>query len=312
VEFASFQLLPLHEAPPLAAAAPLTIGIDEKGVLPSGYATRFDVLLTTAKNAPREWVTVQDPDRALEEIRQGIACAPHAAQILAQLLRLNENLSFEDSIVAESFAYSMLLGGAEFKTWRAANTSPPRERNDLPRMKLERENDTLVITLARPERRNAVDARLRDELVEALQLPAMDESIRKIELRGEGPSFSSGGDLAEFGTARDLGLAHHIRTAHSPTRDIHQLRPRVTAFMHGACIGSGIEIPLAATHVVAAPDTSFRLPEVMMGLIPGAGGTVSISRRAGRHRTCFLATTNKELDAETALQWGLVDRIDRI
>jgi enoyl-CoA hydratase/carnithine racemase len=62
--------------------------------------------------------------------------------------------------------------------------------------------------------------------------------------------------------------------------------------------------------VVAAPDTKIGLPEVGMGLIPGAGGTVSLPRRVGRHRTAWLALTRDTIDAPTALDWGLVDAIE--
>jgi len=61
--------------------------------------------------------------------------------------------------------------------------------------------------------------------------------------------------------------------------------------------------------VVAAPDTRIALPEVALGLIPGAGGTVSVTRRVGRQRAAALALSGREIDARTALSWGLVDRI---
>ena len=305
-----FQLLSLDAAPLLSATAPLTIGIDRKGDAPKNRAPNFDILLTTAKKPSREWVSVSDPDEVLALLRARIAAAPLASHMLAQLLRLGEVLSFEQALVAESFAYSILLGGSEFHRWRDGNPSTASAANDLPRLTLAREGNKLVVTLARPERRNAVDARLRDELVEALQLPLLDDSIQNVELRGEGPCFSSGGDLAEFGTAKDVALAHHIRTTQSPVRDIYRLQSRVTAFMQGASIGSGVEIPAAAMQIIAKPDASFRLPEISMGLIPGAGGTVSISRRIGRHRTCFFALTNEAIDAATAFDWGLVDGIE--
>ncbi|HRD62678.1 MAG TPA: enoyl-CoA hydratase/isomerase family protein, partial [Nocardioides sp.] len=75
----------------------------------------------------------------------------------------------------------------------------------------------------------------------------------------------------------------------------------------GACIGAGIEIPAFAETVVATPDAWFRLPELSMGLVPGAGGTVSIPRRIGRWRTAWLLLTGRDLAAATALEWGLVD-----
>ena len=90
---------------------------------------------------------------------------------------------------------------------------------------------------------------------------------------------------------------------------LHLLSDRLEASIHGPCIGAGIELPAFAGRVVAAQETTFRLPELAMGLIPGAGGTVSIPRRIGIHRTLYLALTGDVLDADTALAWGLVDEL---
>jgi enoyl-CoA hydratase/carnithine racemase len=72
-------------------------------------------------------------------------------------------------------------------------------------------------------------------------------------------------------------------------------------------VGAGIELPAFARRVVADRGAFFELPEVGMGLVPGAGGTVSLPRRIGPQRTAWLALTGRRLDAETALSWGLVD-----
>ncbi|MDZ4374202.1 MAG: enoyl-CoA hydratase-related protein, partial [Phenylobacterium sp.] len=70
-----------------------------------------------------------------------------------------------------------------------------------------------------------------------------------------------------------------------------------------------IEVPAAAGRLAAGPGAFFRLPEVGMGLIPGAGGTVTIPRRIGRHRTCWMALTGADVDLATALAWRLVDEV---
>jgi enoyl-CoA hydratase/carnithine racemase len=90
---------------------------------------------------------------------------------------------------------------------------------------------------------------------------------------------------------------------------LSDLGTRVTAHVHGACIGAGVEIPAFCARVHATPDAVFRLPEVAMGLIPGAGGTASLPRRIGRFRTNYLALSGFEIDANTAQRWGLVDLI---
>jgi len=303
------RILPLHDAPLLDAATPVTIGIENDGEAPQDVAARFDILLTSRQNPAREWVQVQNVQETLNYLTDVITQTPVAASTLVQLLRMSEHLSFDEALVAESLAYSALLGGSEFSRWRKANPARRLQISDRPRIRLEREDDVLSIVLAHPERRNAIDAQMRDELVEALQLPLLDESIRKVWIRGEGPCFSSGGDLAEFGTAKDLALAHHIRVMQSPVRDIHRLKSRAITVLHGDCVGSGLEIGVAAGHVIGNENVSFRLPEVSMGLIPGAGGTVSVSRRIGRHRACFLALSNQAIKAPEALAWGLVDEI---
>ena len=109
----------------------------------------------------------------------------------------------------------------------------------------------------------------------------------------------------------DPASGHLIRLSRSLGLAVHQVADRVTAHVHGACAGSGIELPAFAGTIVAAPDSRFSLPEVQLGLIPGAGGTVSLPRRIGRHRTLWLALTGRVVGADTALAWGLVDRIER-
>ncbi|MCZ0997091.1 enoyl-CoA hydratase/isomerase family protein [Streptomyces mirabilis] len=86
----------------------------------------------------------------------------------------------------------------------------------------------------------------------------------------------------------------------------------MTAHLHGACVGAGIELAAFAGRVLAAPDTLIRLPEVGMGLIPGAGGTASLPVRIGRERTAYLALSGDTLSAAQALGWGLVDEIGEV
>jgi enoyl-CoA hydratase/carnithine racemase len=151
---------------------------------------------------------------------------------------------------------------------------------------------------------------MRDDLLDALALAVGDPSVTEVELAGDGASFCSGGDLDEFGTRPDPATAHLVRLSRSAGRVLVTIADRVTARIHGACLGSGIELPAFAGRVIAHPDTVIALPEVRMGLIPGAGGTVSLPRRIGRQRTARLALTSTTIDATTAREWGLVDEID--
>ena len=147
----------------------------------------------------------------------------------------------------------------------------------------------------------------RDALCDALAFAADHPDRPPVELSGAGAAFSAGGDLDEFGQAGDVGLSHLIRSLRSPAALTHRLGDRITARLHGACVGAGIEVPAAAARVTAAPGAFFRLPEVSMALIPGAGGTASIPRRIGRHRAAWMAICGPDIDLRTALAWGLVD-----
>jgi enoyl-CoA hydratase/carnithine racemase len=174
---------------------------------------------------------------------------------------------------------------------------------------IERNEDQLTIVLNRPQKRNAYSADLRDALFEALSLAKVDGSIEKVIVRGAGENFSAGGDLTEFGEARDGAFAHISRITRSTGMLLSQLNTKTEFYLHGACIGAGIELPSFSNRIVAAPGTFFQLPEVAMGLIPGAGGTVSILNRIGRIRTAYMAISNERIDTETALHWGLIDQV---
>jgi enoyl-CoA hydratase len=246
----------------------------------------------------------------LAALAQAIGGNPRAAAVLVQVLRHNERAGIEDGLLAESLAYSTLQHGAEFESWLASRETRGRPtEDDAEPVLLERDGVRLTVTLNRPARRNAFSAGMRDALCAALALPLADDAIEQVVVRGAGPAFCAGGDLDEFGSTRDAVLAHLVRSTRNTGLLIHALRKRTTFRLHGACIGAGIELPAFAGHVVAKEDTVFRLPEVAMGLIPGAGGTVSITRRVGRLRCAELALSNRAIDAPTALAWGLIDRI---
>jgi enoyl-CoA hydratase/carnithine racemase len=283
--------------------------------LPAGVvelAAALDMTLVGEGPEPggRPFVPVTDPAGALARLAAAVSANPQSALVLAGLLRMTESLPVREALDAESLAYSTLLGGAEFGRWLAARGPRPQPPAVPDPVLLARDGGVLEVTLNRPARRNAYDRQLRDALVEALRLAALDDTVSQVVLTGAGPAFCSGGDLDEFGTTPDPATAHLVRTRAGAGRLIHELRDRMRVRVHGTCVGSGLELPAFAGNVLAAPGTTFRLPEVAMGLIPGAGGTVSVPRRIGRWRTLYLAVTGTVLDAPTALDWGLVDAVE--
>jgi len=253
-------------------------------------------------------VVVEEGDSVLAEIVANLEAHPITGATLALLLRGQARLSVGDGLVAESSAYSVLQSGPEFAAWRAGHAAR-RDQDPGPRVRVERDEGVLRITMTRPQRLNALDARMRDELVEALTLAAADPGITRVELRGEGRAFCAGGDLDEFGTRSDPASAHMIRLERSVARALARLNKETVSYVHGATFGSGIELAAFTTRVVAAPDTRIALPEISLGLVPGAGGTVSLPRRIGRLRTSWLAFSGRAIDATTALDWGLADEL---
>ena len=251
---------------------------------------------------------VADGD-ACEAVIGAAARHPLAATALAVHLRDAARRSVAGGLVAESALYSALQAGPEAAAWRAAH--PPRSRPAPtgPAVRVERTGDELQITLARPAVRNALGVQVRDGLLDALAVARADPRLRVV-LAGDGSAFCAGGDLDEFGTFPDPATAHLVRLARSIGAALAEIGDRVTARVHGPCRGSGVELPAFCGRVEAAADATFALPELDLGLVPGAGGTVSLPRRIGRHRTAWLALTGRALDAPTARDWGLVDTID--
>ena len=248
-------------------------------------------------------------DAEAQMLIDNIERAPLAAMTLVQVLRATDLLPIRQGLLVESMGFATLQAGPEFRAWLA-----PRERARSagaagPPLRIERAGPMLTITLARPERRNALSVEVRDALVEALDLVASDPTIETAVIDGDGPDFCAGGDLAEFGTAPDPATAHAVRSTRSPASALVACRHRVDFRVQGACIGAGAELAAFGRTVIADADTWFRLPEVGFGLIPGAGGCVSLVRRIGRQRTAWLAISGRRIDAATALAWGLVDSV---
>jgi enoyl-CoA hydratase/carnithine racemase len=291
----------------LVPAAVLAV-VPDPDCLPAEAFPAADVILTEDKTAGPPFVgPAEGLPATVAKISANLNENPVAGAALALLLRSSAGLPVPAALIAESAAYSALQDGAEFRRWRTSRPiRPPEPGTD--RVLVERAGRELRVTLSRPARRNAVDWRMRDALAGALAVAAADPGLQ-VTLRGAGPDFCAGGDLDEFGSRPDPATAHLTRLTRSPAILMHKLAARTTAYLHGACLGAGIELPAFAGRVVAAEDSRIGLPELRLGLVPGAGGTASLPLRIGRWRTAFLALSGHLLGAEDALTWGLVDAV---
>jgi enoyl-CoA hydratase/carnithine racemase len=261
----------------------------------------------------RRAVTVASVPEALADLTDRCRRWPQAAAVCDDVLRtVDPEGPTLAGVITESLAYSTLQAGGEFARWLSERG--PARVPDIPNpVVAQREGDLLLIRFNRPQRHNAFSTDARAALLEALEVARLDPSISEVVLAGNGPSFCSGGDLAEFGTFADPAAAHLARTRHSPALVLGEITARLgracRAEIHGQVQGSGLEMAAYCGWVQCHPDSVLGLPELRLGLIPGAGGTVSITRRIGRWRTGHLVLSGRSIDAATALQWGLVDAI---
>lgn len=261
----------------------------------------------------RRAITVESVDAALTELADRVQRWPLASAVCVDVLRVADpGAAALAGVVTESLAYSTLQAGPEFAQW-LRRRGPAQVPVSPDPVLCEREDATLRIAFNRPARHNAFSTDARAALLEALTVARLDPSIAEVVLSGRGPSFCSGGDLAEFGSFADPASAHLARTRYSPALLLDELASRLgpacRAQVHGRVLGSGLEMAAFCGTVCAHHDSVFGLPELQLGLIPGAGGTVSITRRIGRWRTAYLVLSGRTIGVDTALGWGLVDRV---
>lgn len=258
-------------------------------------------------------VAVPSVSAALDELSHRCARWPLAVSVCDDVLRaVDVTAPALPGVITESLAYSTLQAGPEFARWLA-----DRGPATLPAISdpviADRIGNTLEIRFNRAERHNAFSTDARAALLAALTVAVVDLGIDEVVLSGNGESFCSGGDLAEFGTFADPVSAHLARTRHSPALALDALTRRLgracRAQVHGQVLGSGLEMAAFCGRVVCRPGATLGLPELSMGLIPGAGGTVSITRRVGRWRTAYLVLSGRRITPDTALHWGLIDAI---
>jgi enoyl-CoA hydratase/carnithine racemase len=269
--------------------------------------------LTEDDTDDRRVISVGSVDAVLGDLVERVDRWPIAAAVCDDVLRSVDPVGPAlPGVMTESLAYSTLQAGPEFARW-LAERGPATMPHIADPVQAHRDGDTLRIAFNRPQRHNAFSTDARAALLEALTVAQLDDSVDQVVLTGNGPSFCSGGDLAEFGTFSSPAGAHLARTRYSPALALDALTTRLgracRAEVHGRVLGSGLEMAAFCGQVEAAWDSVFALPELSLGLIPGAGGTVSVTRRIGRWRTAYLVLSGYTIDTDTAVAWGLVDAV---
>lgn len=246
---------------------------------------------------------------ALSRIAENIQKAPLAAMTLVQHLRIIENMPVLQALTTESLAYATVQQGPEFKAWLKSYSGGPLISEDGPPLITDIQENGLYIRLNRPRNYNAIGVEVRDALCEILDMALAHGGFEEIHITGRGKTFSVGGAVSEFGQISDPATAHWVRSLRLPATRLAQIGDKLHIYVNGAAIGAGVELAAFAHHISCADKAWFQLPELKYGLLPGAGGTVSLSRRIGRHRTAYMALSMDKISARQALEWGLVDEI---
>lgn len=165
-----------------------------------------------------------------------------------------------------------------------------------------------IITLCRPEALNAVNAELSTAVGESLEAAASDPDVRTVVVTGIGRAFCAGADLKALATGTPVHAHGHPEWGFAGIVR-HWIDKPVIAAVNGFAMGGGAEIVLACDLVIAAEAATFGLPEVRRGLLAAAGGLVRLQRQLPLKRALELALTGEGVDAATAAEWGLVNKV---
>jgi E-phenylitaconyl-CoA hydratase len=177
---------------------------------------------------------------------------------------------------------------------------------------LERTENVAVITLNRPEVRNAMNRELREALIEALHRVREEDDIRVAIITGAGRTFSAGADLkerAQVGRAADADVASVIDASRAPGFARMSMEKPLMAAIDGYCLAAGFELSLICDLRICTPEARFGLPEIVRGFFPGGGGPQRLMRAIPQAVAMEMILTGDPIDAATALRVGLVSRV---
>lgn len=171
-----------------------------------------------------------------------------------------------------------------------------------------RDGDIATVTLARPEKRNALSSDGSRAVAAAFRELSADDRLRVVLLNGAGPSFCAGADVREMAGLDPAGAETFIRGLHDAIAAVMDCPVPVVAAIQGTCVGAGLELVAGADLRIAADDARFGMPEVLIG-VPSVIEAALLPRLIGRGRAARLVLTGEILDAATAERWGLVEEV---
>src|SRR5215468_9377776 len=174
---------------------------------------------------------------------------------------------------------------------------------------LERRDRVAIITINRPEKRNALSIKTREEGAALMEQLRGDDSVGVVVITGAGEkAFIAGADIGEF-SGRSAITQRGVMTQRNLFNAIDSFPKPVIAMINGYCLGGGCELALACDLRIASETASFGQPEINLGIIPGGGGTQRLTRLVGEGKAMELILTGEIIDATTAFMIGLVNHV---
>ena len=174
--------------------------------------------------------------------------------------------------------------------------------------KLETEGDGFaVIQINRPDVLNALNMKLMEELVGALEDLDKDDGVRAIILTGNEKAFAAGADIKEMADASAVEML--IRDQFARWDRIRKIKKPLIAAVSGFALGGGCELAMTCDIIIASETAKFGQPEINIGVMPGAGGTQRLTRAVGKAKAMEMVLTGKMIGAEEAMRWGLVNKV---
>jgi enoyl-CoA hydratase len=174
----------------------------------------------------------------------------------------------------------------------------------------EKKNGIARITINRPEVRNALNIETRRELKTALEDTSEDENVKVVVITGAGDrAFCAGADIREFLEFHSLQMREYLQLSRAVTNKIMNMEKPVIAAVNGYALGGGCELAMACDMIVASENARFGQPEIIVGLIPGGGGTQRLPRLIGEKRARELIYTGDIINAKEAERLGLVNKV---
>lgn len=180
---------------------------------------------------------------------------------------------------------------------------------DYETLLVERRGRVAIVTINRPDKRNALNIKTREEGAAVLEQLQNEDEVRVVVITGAGDkAFIAGADIAEF-AGRTALMQRNVMLGRSLFTAIDVFPKPVIAMINGYCLGGGCELALACDLRIASQSASFGQPEINLGIIPGGGGTQRLTRLIGEGKAMELILTGEIIDAQTALSLGLVNHV---